>query len=303
MLKRHIPILLIIIAIILVITLFACVPESNSEVRENQNYNVYNNIESFAQPNPLGQDIQSAIQLLNYYREVAGLNPVEYDPSLDFGLEEHINYILFNNVFTHIEDPKKEGYTEIGAIAGEQSLLASNVNNLSQAIELWMNSLYHRIPLLSPGLKRVGGVFKEGYAAFNVFGGVKDNQTFQEPILFPAAQQQQVIPMFAWEEVPNPLLKDIELPVGNFITLTFDEHQHLSGFHGNNIKLYDDRGNEIRILLHLPNNPDDPNHELLGNTIAILPIYPLEFQTMYTVEVNGKVNGEGFNKIWSFRTM
>ncbi|MGL4551448.1 MAG: hypothetical protein ACRC33_09700, partial [Gemmataceae bacterium] len=55
----------------------------------------------------------------------------------------------------HDEDKGLPGYTEAGQKAGKGSVIAI-ISEPADSVGVWMGTLYHRLPLLDPGVKRVG---------------------------------------------------------------------------------------------------------------------------------------------------
>ena len=55
----------------------------------------------------------------------------------------------------HSEDPRLPGVTPGGKRAGKASVIAA-CNNPRAALDSWLDTFYHRIPLLAPELRRVG---------------------------------------------------------------------------------------------------------------------------------------------------
>jgi len=121
------------------------------------------------------------------------------------------------------------------------------------------------------------------------------------PVLFPAPQQKGFHPVFDWKEIPSPLPDSIQQATGNFITILFNPYEKLNFFE-DGIKVYDEQGKEIPILIKQPNDPNDPYSVYQRNTLVAIPLNRLEENSMYTVEVNGQVNNNHYYEIWSFRT-
>jgi uncharacterized protein YkwD len=99
---------------------------------------------------------------VNKARTEAGLSPVEIDPELSRACELHAQYSILNfahpslqGLGMHNEDPKRDGYTLEGQRAGRNSVIANDGNPLA-AVDSWLATLYHRVPLLHPSLKRIG---------------------------------------------------------------------------------------------------------------------------------------------------
>jgi uncharacterized protein YkwD len=102
------------------------------------------------------------LKTLNRQRRLAGLGPVELDVELSRGCELHCQYIVRHfldsstqGLGQHDESPSLEGYTPEGRKAGRASVIANDANP-EEAVDNWLSTLYHRVSLLHPSLKRVG---------------------------------------------------------------------------------------------------------------------------------------------------
>lgn len=118
------------------------------------------------------QSDSSWLAPLNRYRRSVGLDAVAANPRLSRGDYLHSRYIIKNfgariaahenlGPEMHFEDPSKPWYSVEGALAGR----AGNVDELwsphsvpspSWAIDNWMQSPFHRLPILNPRLHTVG---------------------------------------------------------------------------------------------------------------------------------------------------
>ena len=102
------------------------------------------------------------LEILNAFRTTAGLPPVKLDPALVGPCEKHAHYLRKNlghpsteGLGMHDEDPKLPGYSAEGQKAGKASVITLTTEPLA-AVPVWMNTLYHRVPLLDPRLRTVG---------------------------------------------------------------------------------------------------------------------------------------------------
>jgi uncharacterized protein YkwD len=99
---------------------------------------------------------------VNRVRALAGLGKVTLNPALSKGCGQHANYISRNiehprvqGLGIHEEDASLPGFTQVGKKAGKASVIAIITNPLD-SVDSWIGTLYHRIPLLDPRLKRLG---------------------------------------------------------------------------------------------------------------------------------------------------
>lgn len=120
--------------------------------------------------NPGADDLW--LKPLNRYRESAGLPPVTVNPRFSRADYLHSRYIVKNfgkqiaagmnlGPAMHFEDPSKPWYTAEGAAAGRAGDIdeAWNPHGTlapSWALDNWMQSPFHRFPILNPHLHSVG---------------------------------------------------------------------------------------------------------------------------------------------------
>jgi uncharacterized protein YkwD len=181
---------------------------------------------------------------LNRYRVSAGLVPVTANSRLSRGDYLHSLYIIKNfaerlaareslGAEMHFEDPSKPWYSVEGAAAGR----AGDVDEMwnprgnaspSWAIDNWMQSPFHRLPILNPHLHSVGyGYYCEDavcIAALNLNGdvvpGLSAPPSSATPIEYPPAGASIAMNSFDGEW-PNPLTScpGYSLPAGYPITI------------------------------------------------------------------------------------
>jgi uncharacterized protein YkwD len=116
---------------------------------------------------------------LNRYRKRVGLAPVTENPRLSHGDYLHSRYIVKNfgtrlaareniGIEMHLEDPSKPWYSTEGAAAGragdvDEMYNPRGISRSSWAIDNWMQSPFHRLPILNPHLRSVGyGYYCDG---------------------------------------------------------------------------------------------------------------------------------------------
>jgi uncharacterized protein YkwD len=120
---------------------------------------------SFTTTDPVRYQKEIARDLLgrvNRARALAGLGKVKLDPALAPGCERHARYVVRNidhpkvtGLGIHDEDPALPGATPEGARAGKAAVIAV-ISDPAESVDGWMATLYHRLSLLDPRLKRVG---------------------------------------------------------------------------------------------------------------------------------------------------
>lgn len=103
-----------------------------------------------------------ALKRVNEIRKQAGLKPVEMDAASSRGCLAHAHYLVANDgrpalqkLGVQNEDAAAPGATVEGAKAAKSALVLTTADP-ADAVDGWVRTLFHRLPLLDPGLTRVG---------------------------------------------------------------------------------------------------------------------------------------------------
>jgi pSer/pThr/pTyr-binding forkhead associated (FHA) protein len=114
------------------------------------------------------------LTIVNLYRSLLKLQPVEEDPALSVGCLDHAKYLVTNyesklatgwnpGSMMHTEDESKPGYTPDGIKAARASDVMfgppgkyTNDQRMTRAIESWISGPFHRPSLVNPDLRQVG---------------------------------------------------------------------------------------------------------------------------------------------------
>lgn len=165
-------------------------------------------------------EIVSAWQRLNEIRASAGMPPVDFDADLSEGAQLHAQYLELNiqrprfdpyqvhaqffDYSPHYELPDHPGYTDEGNEAGQHSSLAYS-GTASEAIEAFLSSYHHRLPMLTPSLTAVGMATLRGpKGVFHVLRFENDGDPITEPCFYPVPHQTGVPRVFQAGENPEP---------------------------------------------------------------------------------------------------
>jgi len=116
-------------------------------------------------------DTSQGLHFINSERQRIGSPPVAWEESLRKGCHEHVEYCSLNNYFGHFQDPKKKGYTEAGARAGRQSVLASGPTTFRKGILVQLRTVYHCSGCIDPRLRTTAWVLEKGIFVWNVGAG------------------------------------------------------------------------------------------------------------------------------------
>ena len=249
-------------------------------------------------------EIAEALDRLNAFRRKARLTAVTLDERLCRGCASHAEYLVRNDkhpsvqgLGIHDEDRSLPGYTAEGARAGS----ASNISTYppSAAASWCMATLFHRIPILHPGLRRVGIGYARGgrwgwISVIDVMNGRQHGKP-SPPVLWPVDGAGDA-PLSLESENPNPIPQDKDGKGGHPITASFFGGEAVRAVKAT-LKAGDE---DVPFWLSTPEAPVDPRFQ--ANTICLIPKDPLRPGTLYTVTLSARVNGKAWAKRWSFTT-
>ncbi len=158
----------------------------------------------------------------------------------------------------------------------------------------WMDTLYHRVPLVHPNTVAWGFGISDTVACEvldSVFGSSEDTG----PALWPVPDAAGVSTSWSGNEGPQPPLPATEsYPSGPVVTATFAQGTALSLTQATLSSLM---GGDVPSQVRGPHNDS-----YLGETWALYAYDPLEPATTYTVTFEGTVAGQPATLSWSFTT-
>jgi len=248
-----------------------------------------------------------ALERINFYRKAAGLKPVTADPALSKACLAHAQYLVTNadqpsakGLGMHKEDPSLPGYTKEGSKAAASSVIYPTDDKVA-AVDGWMATLFHRVPLLDSRLTKVGLGFAKGDKSggfFVVNTSARDGKEAAKPVLFPADKQEDV-PLNFTPERPDPLPESKDKSAGYPVTAIFPTSVSLKDV---TASLKDAAGNDIEVWLSTPEKPAGDQKLFQRNAVCLIAKVPLKPSTTYTVTVRAKVNQKAWSESWSFTT-
>lgn len=168
------------------------------------------------------------------------------------------------------------------------------------AIDGWMASLFHRVPILDPSLKQVGLGYAKGgkwgwVCLLDVISGRGGGGKTRGPVLYPVAKQADV-PLRFGGEIPNPIPDDGDKQAGYPITVTFGDGVRVKDV----VATLKEGNRPIEVWLSTPEKPADARYQ--RNTICLIAKDPLKPRTAYTVTVQANAGGKPFAQTWTFST-
>jgi len=237
---------------------------------------------TFAPQSPLERE---ALAVVNRYRALAGVAAIGVDPVLGAGCVEHASYLWHNRgkrevagLRAHEQVASLPGATPAGARCGHAAVIHFAARTADEAIHAWMGTLYHRAPIVSPYVDRIGigAAGAERMAVAMTFAIRRVDHVW--PVAFPADGQRNVPTGFV-PEVPNPIPSDAA--AGYPFTLQFPLDDAVVDVVASFV---DDAGTPVAFYLSSPEKPASAHHAQRG-LVGVIPQHPLRAHTRYTVTV------------------
>lgn len=251
----------------------------------------------------------AALAAVNRYRKLAGLGPVTASSIIQQSALSHAFYTFFNgadpklrDLGIHQENSSGLGYTGDNVLARAQHFgypqrsmaeVITHRNDPAGAVGDWIDSVYHRIPVLRADLLELGyGDAYLGPMTVQVMDMSYRETATGRVVLYPAPGQTNVPPAFNGNEIPDPAPK-ATYPIGYPVTATFDRNARvtITAFH-----FRGPSGGDLPGVTLQPNSPDTEN------SFAYLANVPLQSGTTYTCDLSYTINGFAGHKVWTFTT-
>jgi len=234
-----------------------------------------------------------------YDRDRERLVPLSLDPDLTAGCRLHAKYLAKHPEQAaawpdaHEEYSDREGFTAEGARAGGASVIAPGVRSADEAVDGWMATFYHRLPLLDPGLVRIGFGLEGGNAVLDS-GSLVAPMDIGTWCVWPPPGARDVPRRFA-PELPNPVPGADQAAWGHPVTVQFfgwDEEPPVA------VRL-SLGGKPVDCHVSTPREPSNP--ELAPDGVwCLIPKQTLQPGATYTVVVDRMPQLERFE--WTFTT-
>lgn len=250
---------------------------------------------------------QQALERINHYRKLAGLQPITIDPARSAGCMAHAHYLALNlpsapELNWHDEDPKRAGASPEGRTAATQSAMFVG-GGAERFIDWMMGSFFNRHSLLEPSLRSIGLGFclfpERGYAWVLNARTEHPVRGERDMLVYPIDGQKDVPVAYNMRSQPLPYPASYQKKeVGYALTLRLlgdglptNVSAQLTGL----------GGKEVPIWISTDSQPAVPGwHQ---PWIGVVPQTPLEEGTTYTATVSGVSTGRAWKKSWSFTTM
>ncbi len=278
-------------------------------------FNILNGASEEVPDTPVFEEVRDRI---NYYRNIAGLDGMSIEKSLNAAANNHALYVINSTNAGHFQSNKKNQYYT-GEMPWDRTryfgymspMVAENIHFIQSdigAVDDWMDSVYHRFPLINPIYTHMGyGYAGKGTKYVNVLeaGALKYNGVNQQIIVYPVDRQKGVPVTWSGLEEPDPLrlFPEAKGPGGYPITLLVSGDRvervelvsaSITGGKANSIDFYSlDATNDTSLVEN--------------NAIALIPKDILMPDTTYRVTTVVKISysddtQEEIRKEWSFST-
>ena len=253
---------------------------------------------------------QRALAVVNTTRRTAGLPPVQLDDRLGAAAAAHSFYWLFNQarpsqkgLGIHGETPGTPGFVGAGvydrdnAFGWRDGPVGEDITHRGTpeaAVSDWVDSVYHRFPILRPDLKVIGfgdAVMLSLPIEDMEFGFSGPPATHATPVRYPADGQSGVPASFFDNELPDPVPAGASKVTGYPVTVTFDRR---SAVHMASFSLTGPGGAAVPLVA--VQAPSDATE----NSAFLLPGAPLTAGARYTAHIVATVDGSAYDSVWSF---
>ncbi len=262
-----------------------------------------------AEPAYLAAARKTAYATVNAYRRSVGLGPVKVDAAIEQGALAHCYYFLFNSgdkslagLGVHQEMTSLPGFTGenglvrdrhfgYGGVRGSEVL--DHVYAPAAAVEVWADSVYHRLPITDPETQDQGyGEARVGLLSISVMDFGTGDPGAGGPIAYPYPGQAGVPGTFTGNEIPDPVPAGAVYPVGYPVTLQYGSARTLKV---DSARLIGPDGAAVPSYVLAPGTQD-----LGPNEWSLLAQSALQAGQTYTVDLSGQLDGAPWSKRWTF---
>ncbi len=233
----------------------------------------------------------------------SSVRPLRSDTTLSAGCLAHARYLMQNPEQmaawpdAHEEWPDRPGFSTEGSWAGLHSVIAPGTRRPRDAIDGWMATFYHRLPLIEPGLVRIGWGF-DGHVAVLDSGSMVAPFPRVTEVVWPPRKGKDVPRRFQ-AELPHPVPGEDQSTWGYPVTLQLVSYE--GEIEVAMQLLCGDRktGTPVDCHYSTPQQPTNPEIAPEG-AYCLIPKAVLAPNTRYTVVAASKAFDE--DVVWSFTT-
>ncbi len=258
---------------------------------------------------------REAVEVLNTIRATAvrgsatsgsaAVEPVEIEPTLAAGCASHARYLAQNPdqgaawPAAHEEYVDRPGYSPEGVRAAASSVIAPGVRSAKDAVDGWMATFYHRLPLLDPGLLRIGWGMENGIAVMDSSSMV-ERSVLPALVVYPPDGGRDIPRRFA-PELPSPLPGGDQSTWGYPVTVqVFGEWEGLGEL---TVTLHEGGadGPQVPCIVSTPSAPSNPVLAP-GGAWCLIPRAHLAPAATYTIRIEGLPPKPAARDTYTFKT-
>lgn len=257
---------------------------------------------------------EAILQYLNTFRARLELEPLRRSEQLELAATSHADFLLQHRdtykdsgLSAHLQPADLNGFVaeqfyERVEFFGYSGLSLAEVvafkPTSTAAARSWLESLYHRLPLLDPMAVEIGyGQAGDGTQWTNVLelGRPVGEAAGDHLVAWPIAGEIDVPTEWDGKEVPQPAAPPQGYPSGPVVTLQASRGEMVVE---TAIISSDLDGAQVpaTVLTH------DNDKAVPSWAMSVIPWSPLSPSTTYTVEIAGTLDDAPFSKIWTFTT-
>ncbi len=262
-----------------------------------------------------------ALTYLNALRTGSGLIAYTANINLNTATQNHIDYLINNNVFGHYETEGQPYYTGVtpsarGTAAGYswrsygENISAGQVN-IIESIDGLITAIYHRFGFLDFNNNEVGiGSDQSASYGYNTaygfnMGNRANTLTTQQLnpayVVWPSQNYTNAQTSFGNTESPDPTPEcDPGGITGNPLSVEFNPSKN-STVSLTSFKLYRDNGSEITNTKTLTQQ-SDPNGHLSATQFVLFPMRSLDIDSRYRAEFKYTESSVAKVIAWNFNT-
>ncbi len=235
--------------------------------------------------------------------QFSGIEPLEIEPELSAGALAHAQYLAKHRAQlakwpdAHEEYPDREGFSAAGAWAGQHSVIAPGSRTSKDAIDGWMGTFYHRLPLLNPCLLRIGWGMHDDIAVLDATS--VSNPSLQRGWVPWPPPNMRSVPVAFQPELPNPVPGANQAGFGYPVTLqhfgwSSEATATMTLHHGGSPS-----APQVDCWAITPATPINPELVPPG-AYCLIPKAPLKRASRYTVVAQLSTGDEPW--VWTFST-
>jgi len=260
----------------------------------------------FTTGNPLRappDQVKELVKRINHYRRLAKLNEVTLDETLSKPCQAHAIYLSRNegrpNLNPNTEDSALPGYTAEGKAIAPRANMGLTSFDPPSTIDRWAAMFHYRFPILDPLATRVGvGITRSPQSWYLVLVNEQNGGSFTSPVVFPAPDQTDVPIYYAVGEGPSPI-PDKDRVAGFPVFVQFPERASVKDVVAEVYKEGDSQ--PLSAYVYTPEKfLINPGYQ--KNSIHVIPKSPLQINTRYEARFKARVDGQTWEKKWTFRT-